>query len=85
MVSCGTPCGGTAHNLGTYQPMIRAVRPMQERHVRWRRRAAAVRHLALLHRERSFPLAGEATAAGEAIMRVAELPEDLIKHVLLYL
>ncbi len=85
MVSCGLPCGGTAHNLATYQPMIRAVQPLQARHGHWRRRAAAVRHLSLLVKGRSFPIAGNEAPVSEALIRVTELPEDLTHTIIKFL
>ena len=48
-------------------------------------RAAAVRHLSLLVKGRSFPIAGNEAPVSEALIRVTELPEDLTHTIIKFL
>eukprot|EP00613_Pedinella_sp_CCMP2098_P074151 CAMPEP_0171909598 /NCGR_PEP_ID=MMETSP0993-20121228/8860_1 /TAXON_ID=483369 /ORGANISM="non described non described, Strain CCMP2098" /LENGTH=783 /DNA_ID=CAMNT_0012542615 /DNA_START=61 /DNA_END=2408 /DNA_ORIENTATION=+ len=81
MTSCGFPCGGTAHNRETYQPMIEAVAPLQERHPKWMRRGPSLMALQLLQKHRSFPVAGQEKKAQVFMLIDDRLPIEILHEV----
>jgi stress response protein SCP2 len=85
MTSCGFPCDGTAHSRTTYQPMVEAVAPLQERHPKWRRRGPLLVALQLLEKQRCFPIAGHEKDAQVLMLLGERLPSEIWQEVFRYI